>query len=481
MYRFRRWLIILGLGAVAATGSVLAYRAWPSSPEALVRQARAALDRDDPLEAARLVWLLQQQGDEEHAALIQCEVFTRAGRSAMEQAARLAQQERAEQLWWFMGNMAGLSSQPLFPAHAVSLLHAGAFPPLELTRLRQHERFTLEDRARDALGQTLAQFRKIRDGGPLQAAGSVLAGECLMRLRELGMPVPLQEAVRVLTFAVERNPDDLAARRWLAGSYIDLHAIPFALEHLEAWGRLDPQDGRPYRWIGMFQYKDYEEGTKAQAAYRRALERSLEPRVRAEVARELAEVLLLAEANYQGALAALDQCPPAFAGDPEILTVRAEALLGLGRHAEAAKVVAQALQEQPNLPAALLVRAEIDLATEQAQAALPVLERAARLAPYDLKIRHRLAEAYSLLGDTARAAEQRRLLEETQKRKVQIDKMQREAITRPWDDQLRYEIGVMLLKLNHLPEAQTWLRASLTCNPNHQQARELLARLQKQQ
>ena len=75
---------------------------------------------------------------------------------------------------------------------------------------------------------------------------TVRAAECLLQLGARRF------ATEALTDLVERRPDVIEAHRWLAATYIDLNAPDRALPHLRAWGRLEPTDGRPYRWIGFF-------------------------------------------------------------------------------------------------------------------------------------------------------------------------------------------------------------------------------------
>src|SRR5262249_11149387 len=140
------------------------------------------------------------------------------------------------------------------------------------------------------------------------ADAAAVVGECYLCLRELGESVDLRGAVAVLGRAVKGQPDHLEAHRCLASIYLDLQVAGTALEHLRAWGRLDPHDGRPFRWIGLLTDKHYQDSAAAIQAYRAALARQLSPPARAEVARELANVLMRSQADYAGALAVLDEC-----------------------------------------------------------------------------------------------------------------------------------------------------------------------------
>src|SRR5262249_27821405 len=123
------------------------------------------------------------------------------------------------------------------------------------------ERLGLESRARDVFRQTLAELARIRDEGPLALEATLLAAECLVRLDEHRL------AVDALTAVLKRHPDQKDAHQWLAAIYMDLKSPPDAIRHMHAWGKLDPSDGRPYRWIGFF-HKDYHRQVEAIEAYR---------------------------------------------------------------------------------------------------------------------------------------------------------------------------------------------------------------------
>ena len=81
--------------------------------------------------------------------------------------------------------------------------------------------------------------------------------------------------------------------------------------------RLDPHNGRPYRWIGWFFAKDYDgKLPEAIEACQEAWRRNLRPTQRAEVVKELAGALVDRPADYEAALETLARYP-AFADQPE--------------------------------------------------------------------------------------------------------------------------------------------------------------------
>jgi tetratricopeptide (TPR) repeat protein len=340
-------------------------------------------------------------------------------------------------------------------------------------RLLRGEAWLVEGRAATPeaaadLRRSVRELGRIRDDGPLGGEAALLAGECLVRLGEQRV------AAEVLTSVVRRQPDCREAHRWLAAVYIDLNSRVQAMHSLREWARLASDDGRPYRWIGMF-YKDYtQQQGAAIAAYREALKRSLAPDDQGAVRRELAEALLDAQADFQGALDVLDGCSEPLRESEEVRTLRAEALWGLGRRDEAEAVADDVLRTAPDYRRAVGLRGRMCLATDEPGRARSLFEKAVALDPYDLSSRQHLIAVCDRLNDPAAVAEQRRNLEEARDFWKRLTNLYRTAEDRPWDGQVRYEIALLCLKANRRAQAQTMLRAALACDPGHAEARRLL-------
>jgi tetratricopeptide (TPR) repeat protein len=322
----------------------------------------------------------------------------------------------------------------------------------------------------EALRKALDALGGVQADGPVGAEAAVRAGECLVRRGEH------RAAADVLNRAVQRDPDQGEAHRWLAAVYIDLSSPNEAIRHLTEWGRLDPAEGRPYRWVGFF-YKDYQNPEAAIPAYREALARRLPPDLRADVVRELAEVLLDARADYQGALDTLEGCPAEYANGPDFRLFRAESLLGLGRREEAERLADDVLRTDPKYPRALRVRARMYVATDRPQLARPLLEKCVALAPLDLSARQHLLEVCQQLQDGEAVKEHRRKYEEVRGLSRQLTLLYLTARDRPWDDWVRYETARLCVQLNRPGEARTMLRAALAANPGNRGARRLLEKL----
>ncbi len=408
----RRWLALAALALVLA-GAGVVYGYRTANQDRLLARGRAALQRGDLDEAWSVVDRLRLGGHEAHALLLRGESWLAVARSP--------------------GGAGGVS-QP------------------EALR-----------KALDALGGVQAD-------GPVGVEAAVHAGECLVRLGEHRV------AADVLNRAVQRDPDQGEAHRWLAAVYIDLSSPNEAIRHLTEWGRLDPEEGRPYRWVGFF-YKDYQNPEAAIPAYREALARRLPPDLRADVVRELAEVLLDARADYQGVLDTLEKCPAEYANGPDIRLFRAESLWGLGRREEAERLADDVLRTDPEYPRALRMRARMYVATDRPRQARPLLEKCVALAPLDLSARQHLLEVCQQLQDGEAVKEHRRKYEEVRGLSRQLTLLYLTARDRPWDDWVRYETARLCMQLHRPGEARTMLRAALAANPGNLDARRLLEKL----
>jgi tetratricopeptide (TPR) repeat protein len=316
----------------------------------------------------------------------------------------------------------------------------------------------------------LAELAKIQDDGPIGVKGTVFAAECLMQLNEKRLA---EEGLKAL---VKRHPENKDAHRFLSVIYIDLNSANEAIQHLQEWSQLDPPNGLPYRWIGFFR-KENNQMDSAVQAYEEALKLKLPAEVRNDALKELAGIYIDPKGEYEKALTILDQGEEAFQQDPAVITLRVNCLRNLQREAEAVALVENALQKSPNHPQILFLRAQLYDVEDQPRPALPLLEKAARLEPYDLPILTALAKVYQKLEQKDKAAEAQKKADEMYQIGTRLAQLQQDANRHPWDDYVRVEIAWLYLKVKRPEQARNWLQAALVCNPNNFQARRLLAQL----
>jgi tetratricopeptide (TPR) repeat protein len=397
--------VCLGLLTIAIAAAGITY--WMSTTRAcyLLNRGREALKRGNWDQADRYLELLERRGARDHAHLLRGEVY-------------------------------------LYKARLTPETSVGTVP--------------LISPGQNGFRQALHELAQIKDEGPLAVEGTLLGAECLVRLGERRF------AAEALGSIVKRYPDNMRAHQWLAAIYMDLNSASEAIAHLREWGRLDPHNGRPYRWIGWFLSKDYGKHEEAIEAYREACRRDLDPALRVEVLKELAGTLIDGPADYQAALDTLAQSPQS-ADQPEILSLRGQCLWGLGKQAEAIEALEGALRLNPQLPRALQLRAKIFLAEGKPKAAFPLLEKAVSVDASDHISRQLLMQAYRQVGDNARAEQERQRLEETRGYKDRLTKLHDYALRHPWDARVRDQLAELCLKLNLQAEAQMWRQAALAC------------------
>jgi tetratricopeptide (TPR) repeat protein len=431
MFRFnrrKRLQLLLGLLMIAAMAGAIFYRVSTTRASYLLRQGREALKQGNGDKAAQLVERLSEQGYEPQTRLLLGETLVCEGRADLQRAEELQAGDPKKSAAW-------------------------------------------RGRADDAFRRALKELSRVRDEGPLATEAAILGAECLVRLGEL--PV----AADALRQVVDRQPDHKEAHRWLAAIAIDMNNAKDAIEHLRAWGRLDPKEGRPYRWVGFFLLNDYHNPRDAVEAYQEAMRRTLPAEDQFAVIKEWADALIGPQGDYQGALEVLDQCPEAYRQSPDILMRRAQALRSLGQDAEAVRLTEEALRANPDLIEALLLRARLYRESEQPKSALPLLQRAVQLSPYDTVVRQNLMDTYRETDNNERAEKERLLLEESTAYQKKLSELHEVIMAKPFDDRPRYELGALLLKLNRPAEARTWLRAALSCNPQNAKARQDLEKL----
>jgi tetratricopeptide (TPR) repeat protein len=322
------------------------------------------------------------------------------------------------------------------------------------------------DRARLLRGEALyrqrryadavAELNQVRDEGDLRLRAAMIQGKCFLRLNLL------RQGHLVFSFVVDQQPDNADAHRGLAALYYDLGDLNRAVSHLEQVARLVPDDGRPYRQIGLID-KDLAQNADAVAAYRKALGRELNPTVREEVRLELAEVLVK-QLDYQAALEVLDRPAPDTLESVRAMGLRAECLSGLSRADEARDVLDRALQRDPSDGLLLRLRGQMYLSDGQPEQAAALLEKAVALDPQDDLSRYQLALAYSRMNREKDAAEQQERVKEIRDRLELLTRLSKEAMDRPWEADVRLRLAEVCQQSGRANLAQMWRRAAEACS-----------------
>lgn len=405
-------LVLLG-GLVAAATAWRGQAQWgdarwyfTSDPNYRLRLGQAALRGSNPEEgrdrADQITLLLEASGFKDHAALLRGETYFRQGK---------------------------------LYAEANDLAQAG--PPLS---------------------RAVIEFNKIRDQGALRLQAAALLGQCFVYLKQAN------EARAAFEFVLSQDPDNIDAHRGLAAIYFDQGALRSALDHLGRVSELDLRDGRPHRLMGLI-CKDLEQFGPAVEAYREALSRDLRGQDPNAVRKELAECLVKTT-KYADALEILGQFEPSPEDAPMLEALTAECLHNLGRTSEAREHLDRSLREYPNGLELLRLRAKLYMEDRDPAAAVPLLVRALELDRHDYASRYQLSLAYEALHQSAKAAEQQRLLKETQKQLDELTRLNQEASDKPFDRGTRLKLAALCDALDKPREAAMWRQAAAACPPS---------------
>jgi len=320
---------------------------------------------------------------------------------------------------------------------------------------------------RNEFDQAINFLNQVGHDGETGFEAVLLSGECLVRSGQL------QEAVAVLSYAVERRPDCADGYRWLAACYYDLGAATQAVACLLRVTDLDQSDARPYRLLGKI-YRDFKRIDDAIEALESAsritrIDQNTQAEILLELAQGYVEKGLFDEAR--GALVKCDWISPKSSAWH---TLQAECSYADHEVETATRQVRQALRIGPNHQAALQLLARISLENDEPNEAVEIASRAVQLRPDDHKSRHVLSRAYRQLGMETDAEREEERAQRTRQLFDRLTELSKSAMDAPTDARVRLELAKVWIELGRDDMAATWLRASLACDPNLSEARDLL-------
>jgi tetratricopeptide (TPR) repeat protein len=457
-------ILLVAVLILAIPTAYMGYQAHINSTAYLMAKGNEAVEKLNGKEVERIQKLLEKKGETQAAYLLGGKYLVYLGDTALKRLPAAPPFEETQQAVQLVSGGAGLADQAMCTRGLIWALASFYQKPGRVS-----------SPALNAFSQGLAELAKIQDDGPIGVEGTILAAECLLRLDEKRLA---EEGLKAL---IKRHPDNMEAHRFLSIIYLDLNSPGNAIKHLEEWARLDPNNGLPYRWIGLFQKDGNQEG-EAIKAYENALTRQLKPDARADALKELAFIYLRSQGKPSNALEILAQGTEEFQNEPDILAMRVECLDGMGRDAEALALVEKAISDNPRNPKIMVLRARIYINNEnKPEKALPLLEKAVQLDPYDPQAQNQLLNVYGQLGMKDQAAKQKKEVEELTRILTTLANLKSKADNAPWDDQPCLELGALFIKIGRMEDARTWLQATLSRNPGNVKARRLLRQLPAQE
>jgi len=313
------------------------------------------------------------------------------------------------------------------------------------------------------LWEALDEFGRAKDHPDTAAAAYAFSGEALYKVGQFG------DAVHILDRALQLDPSQTDARRWLAATYHDIGAMDHAMEQLQVVAQQAPADPRPHRLMGLIR-KDFEAYDEAIAAYRESLRRDSNQPDEDKIRIELAECQIKLRKHAE-ALETLGECSESahrFALEAECHYAQRDA-------SSARKAASQALDLQPDHLDALRIQAAIDLDAGDAESSVRLLRKAVEHHPREFRVRYRLAQAYQRLGERELAEEQMRQMQELRDLRRRFTDLHAEAIKDPADVEIRYQLGVLADQLGKPELARTWYAAVIGMDPEHKDARKALS------
>lgn len=301
---------------------------------------------------------------------------------------------------------------------------------------------------RGQYNEALLELRYIPLDGEFRRPALYWAGRCLQDQGKLA------EALDAFHQVVSEEPDHVAAHRRLAEIYRSLGAMPAVLAELKHVERLSPADYTTLYHIGTIYHHDMRKEEEAAEYYRKALACDPPEPARVEISIRLAETLL-ARRNYREALRVVPDRNQA-----RVLAIKAECELNLDRKEAARSLLARALKLDPDLRAAIIFQAKLQLADRTPKAAIPSLKRILKNDPHDYPARYLMAQAFRRAGDTAAANRELQRMEESKRLRLLLQDLYRQAMNDVRDARVRERIAVLCEKLDQQRLATMWKHAA---------------------
>ncbi len=258
----------------------------------------------------------------------------------------------------------------------------------------------------------------------------------------------------------------------LTRGYLRQYSMGRARLCLDRWKQLQPDNPQALYLEGLVCLDYFHDRAAAVDCYRRALE--LDPD-HEEACLGLA-VALLMEKDFAGAAEKFEhllRCQP---DNLRVQVALAECLDGLDRTAEAVRLVDDVLDQQPGFAAAVSLRGQLALKSEQWAEAEGWLRQAIQSDPMDHRARYSLILCLERNGHEEEARRQRKQLQQMEADSSRFNEIvTKELAQRPTDPALHCTLGQLLLRGGQREEAVRWLQNALHLDPNYAPAQQALA------
>ncbi len=278
------------------------------------------------------------------------------------------------------------------------------------------------------------------------------------------------------------HPESPLILEALVQGYLKNSLLNDAYRSCSAWMKSRPDQWQPYYWRGQV----LERGLKLALAaddYQAVLDRRPD---HLDTRHRLAQILLRI-GKYDEAAPHFEAYLARHPDDGTAVVGYVRCLRALARADEARAVAEGWLQHADGSAPLFALLGQLELDRERYPEALAWLRRAEALTPKDRELLQTLADVHKRMDqpDAAAAYEKKRQEVEADVRRVEAlikDVVARETARPEQKDwtkivELRYELGVTLLRLGNDDEAAQWLVGALQEDPGHAGARKALAEL----
>jgi predicted Zn-dependent protease len=297
---------------------------------------------------------------------------------------------------------------------------------------------------------------------------SITLERSLLRVQQGRWSLPLEEQLQ--TYIDQNHPDLPAILDTLSQGYTEIYRLDSARYCLDLWLERQPNNARALLrrgWVRERQHhleeaaEDYRQAVAAEADNTTARMR-------------LAQILLQLDQAQEASVLfeSLRQQRPE---DVPVLLGLARCRRKLGENEAAEQLLEELARRAPRDAAVLLERGRLALEQSQREQAETWLRQAVQLAPHDYQTNYYLFLCLNQLDKKEEGEKYQQ-----QARRIEADMKRMNELTdllqaRPYDADMRCEVGRLFLRNGQPREGVLWLQSALQVAPDHQPTHQALA------
>lgn len=389
-----------------------------------------------------------------------------------------------------------IQRRALLSVSVLTIIAIASWPRVQIEYSLHHARESLEQRNPQQALESLKALRRLDPDRAevcfLMARASRRLGQMddvrrhLIQAAELGWPRELIQREEWLALAqsgqmsqAEPHLGELLQKPMGDGpeiceAFVEGYFLTYrfhrAMAILDAWQADYPQDPLPHVYRGTYREHLYD-WKEARSEFEHAL--ALAPQD-VDVRRRLAAVLVNLH-EYDQAAEQFRLCLEHRPDDRDLLCEWAQCLQGQAEMDQSRDVLTRVLSGDPRHRQARLAMGQLEHSVGNSQAALGWLEPLCVETPTDSQARFILAQALATAGRAEEAHPHFEFVAAAQREMQEVSRLLEAVRDQPNDPNLRFEIGIRLLKYDNQSHGAAWLRSALDIDPHHRAAHHALA------